>query len=965
MQNLHHLDFNFSATKQKAIEDARKAQAAIVRECADAGKEPPPYLLAELIGKGSFGRVYKATGTRTKPGQLVAVKIISIEEGDTLSPGAADTFNDILKEVNTLKLLSSGGARNINIVVDSLLVGQSVWIITEYCAGGSVASLMRPTGGLPEKWIIPILREVAEAVYWVHRQGIIHRDIKCANVLVTEVGGVQLCDFGVAGIMETKFDKRSTVTGTLQWMAPELFDSTVSYGIEVDIWAFGSMAYEVASGLPPNATTQIDIPQFGSYLKQYCPRLEGDKYSEQLKSLVAFCMVDDPKNRPPIEQIQRHPYIFDTHEEYPTNSLSKLVSAYRLWEHQGGSRRSLFSAGGAQGTADEGDQPQNLNDEWDFDDGGDDGQIILENPEDAQAVYDVYGLDLGVPPQPTVTQNRARRRRPPPNMKQFKAPLEKVFDPNTLTNYGDNSRAYYGREPPPSPLRSDLPLRETSEHSTVRESLIDLDAMLDGSTSRFGDLETIKPVGARPVTNNFGEFDRRKTQDWTFPAMAASMSAGSDTGRFQPADNFPLVIESAPPTRVFHPTEDPSGNNKSHRITLSVPAPPPNNRASSLSLIDLDACVVDEPEITYSFTTESPDTSFSSNSYANEPNLNTMSFDSTSFTTDSNTTSFDSTAFATSNRESNMSLIDLDASFADITRPSTAGSYTLSIDTAPMGQSNRTSNLSLIDLDASVVSSAEVTRPSTAGSYTTSPGSVNESTPFDLEFEARSLTQSSHREPSMYIMTDDPQPSYREPSMYVMAEDTQPSYREPTVYVMSDDPQPSYREPSMYIMAGDTANSSTTDLTQSLESLRSDTTPSPSPPRSPRTREQRLQIPALKPIRTTNLSRAPSISEPSTVNNLILPVRNSSLSAGASSIVPPLPPLPSPPSANVLQGMGSREELKDELQSMIASLNEHLQHTAECLGALAARQTAERARRQGRGQGQGQARRWGNGSLAW
>jgi serine/threonine protein kinase len=55
-------------------------------------------------------------------------------------------------------------------------------------------------------------------------------------VLITEAGGVQVCDFGVAGLLETRVDKRTTVTGTLQWMAPELFDSTVAYGPEVDIW---------------------------------------------------------------------------------------------------------------------------------------------------------------------------------------------------------------------------------------------------------------------------------------------------------------------------------------------------------------------------------------------------------------------------------------------------------------------------------------------------------------------------------------------------------------------------------------------------------------------------------------------------------------------------------------------------------------------------------------------------------
>jgi serine/threonine protein kinase len=92
--------------------------------------------------------------------------------------------------VKTLKLLRYSGAKNINNIVDALLVGYSIWMITEYCAGGSVTSLIRPTGGLAERWIIPILREVAEALYWVYRKGVIHRDIKCANVLVTESGAV-------------------------------------------------------------------------------------------------------------------------------------------------------------------------------------------------------------------------------------------------------------------------------------------------------------------------------------------------------------------------------------------------------------------------------------------------------------------------------------------------------------------------------------------------------------------------------------------------------------------------------------------------------------------------------------------------------------------------------------------------------------------------------------------------------
>ena len=130
---------------------------------------------------------------------IVAVKMIDIDESDTVDPRNADSYSEFLKEVNALKILSENKARNINHVIEALPVGKAMWMITEYCGGGSIATLvslsrmtpkvsdfsdrrqMKPTapGGLQEKWIIPILREVAEALKWVHQAGIIHRDVKC------------------------------------------------------------------------------------------------------------------------------------------------------------------------------------------------------------------------------------------------------------------------------------------------------------------------------------------------------------------------------------------------------------------------------------------------------------------------------------------------------------------------------------------------------------------------------------------------------------------------------------------------------------------------------------------------------------------------------------------------------------------------------------------------------------------
>lgn len=589
-------------------------QSTVNEQCASAGQEVPPYILSELIGKGSFGRVYKATATENS--QLVAVKIIDIEESDTINPKLADTYGEFLKEVNALKLLSNSGARNINHVIDALPVGQSMWMITEYCAGGSVATLMKPTapGGLQERWVIPILREVAEAIFWVHKQGIIHRDIKCANILVHEAGGVQLCDFGVAGVIETKFDKRSTFIGTLHWMAPELFafEQTAAYGTEVDIWAFGSMVYEIASGLPPN-TQLMDMVRLGNYLKQHSPRLEGDQYSDALKDLVAYCLEESPRNRPTIEQVQRHPYIFNSSSAYPTASLAMLVRAYKLWEAQGGSRKSLFAPGGAQNLPQDLSSTALSSDEWNFSTTAAFDQQVFRDG-DPQTVYDAYGtqVDFGgdlTETEQTSRPQKGRGRRKPPNFPVLKAPLEKVFDPNTLTGYEENSKNYYGVGPPPPPT-SDLPLRDVGQGSDVRESLIDLDASLHGGElSHFVDMETIRASGAPRASLDYGysmpeaqdlakpplsdpeQFNmNRRTQDWKFPTMAPPASANPEMSRF-PFNTDHSAPSSAGQTGLQHYTADSLSMAPSyHNEQLSVPRAVSQaaNRASASSLIDLD-----------------------------------------------------------------------------------------------------------------------------------------------------------------------------------------------------------------------------------------------------------------------------------------------------------------------------------------------------------------------------------------
>jgi serine/threonine protein kinase len=545
---------------------------------------------------------------------FVAVKIIDIDEGDTLNPRLADTYSEFMKEINALKLLSEAKARNINHVIEALPVGKTMWMVSEYCGGGSIATLMKPTPrGLQEKWIIPILREVAEAVHWVHQAGIIHRDIKCANVLITEQGGVQLCDFGVAGMMETTVDKRTTFIGTMNWMAPELFESNPQYGKEVDIWAFGSMAYEMATGLPPNAMAGVAPPEMGSYLKQHIPRLTGPTYSESLKDIVSYCLEESVSDRPTIEEVQAHNYIYGTGVQYPAESLSELVKAFKKWEEAGGYRRSLFMVGGAQGPPSESGSSDTMDDHWNFSTTEGFDQVVAQTT-DAEDVFNAYGssVDLAMEFQdqtakPIRQQGRERgRRRPPPEtLAPLKAPIEKLFDPNTISNYDENSKAHYAREyiPPPTsvpPPTSDLPLREKHEPSddSSRESMIDLGGIdMETGMASFPDM-TLRPSRLLPDDDAGFSFDdepsynddylapngfntindnpNRRTQEWTFPSAAPA--SNMDTARFEPENDL-----ARPPVRpqLIHQQTEPIGMGF-HNSLASAPNSP------RMSLIDLD-----------------------------------------------------------------------------------------------------------------------------------------------------------------------------------------------------------------------------------------------------------------------------------------------------------------------------------------------------------------------------------------
>jgi p21-activated kinase 1 len=256
---------------------------AKLRAVVSVGNPKERYTLIAQIGQGASGCVMTAIDNDTD--MLVAIKQMNL---------AQQSNKEFI--LNEILVMRENLHPNVVNYLDSYLVDNQLWVVMEYLQGGSLTDIVVETR-MDEHQISTVCREVLQALEFLHKNQVIHRDIKSDNILLGLDGRVKLTDFGFCAQLAEQ-NKRTTMVGTPYWMAPELVKRSDAdgYGPKVDIWSLGIMAIEMIEGEPPYLNMN---PVRALYLIETTgkPQINRSSLSETFQDFLDCCLEVDVEKR--------------------------------------------------------------------------------------------------------------------------------------------------------------------------------------------------------------------------------------------------------------------------------------------------------------------------------------------------------------------------------------------------------------------------------------------------------------------------------------------------------------------------------------------------------------------------------------------------------------------------------------------------------------------------------------------
>ncbi|XP_077980864.1 serine/threonine-protein kinase PLK1-like isoform X2 [Glandiceps talaboti] len=326
------------STDKLVAESADTAPSVIVDP--DTGKQ---YARGRLMGKGGFARCYELKESLSN--DIYAGKIIP--KTRISKPHQRQKLE---REIDVHSQLSH---RNIVQFFDYFDDDDHVYIILELCNKKSLIHIMKQRKTLTEPEVRFFLLQIIEGVRYLHSENVIHRDLKLGNILLSDSLEIKLADFGLATRLEFDGDRKRTICGTPNYIAPEVLEK-IGHSYEADIWAIGCIMYTMLVGKPPFE---------GTTLKETYLKVRTNKYNlpsslhSSAKDLLKQLFTSKPEDRPALEEIMQHefftrgftpkalpPSVCQTAPRYATTSQGEVDvvdGAFKSQEHEGRRRWSF------------------------------------------------------------------------------------------------------------------------------------------------------------------------------------------------------------------------------------------------------------------------------------------------------------------------------------------------------------------------------------------------------------------------------------------------------------------------------------------------------------------------------------------------------------------------------------------------------------------------------------------------
>ncbi|EEF28029.1 Mitogen-activated protein kinase kinase kinase, putative [Ricinus communis] len=290
--------------------------AAINMQAAPNGKVRRSifsWIKGDVLGSGSFGTVYEGL---TDDGFFFAIKEVSL-----LDQGSQGK-QSILQLEQEISLLRAFEHENIVRYLGTEKDEAKLYIFLELATKGSLARLYQKYH-LRDSHVSAYTRQILNGLKYLHDRNVVHRDIKCANILVDANGSVKLADFGLA--KATTMNDVKSCKGTVFWMAPEVVNlKNRGYGLAADIWSLGCTVLELLTGRPPYS--HLEGMQALFRIGKGEPPPIADSLSTDARDFILRCLQVNPTNRPTAAQLLDHPFVKRPHETFSTPSSPRFSS---------------------------------------------------------------------------------------------------------------------------------------------------------------------------------------------------------------------------------------------------------------------------------------------------------------------------------------------------------------------------------------------------------------------------------------------------------------------------------------------------------------------------------------------------------------------------------------------------------------------------------------------------------------